>query len=376
MSADKVAKQPHFLTNGRFLTRPLTGVDRIAVEICKSMSPEQGEGLLSPEVFSVAVPKSTHDTAVQQLKAIGVRARVAATGIGAGQVWEQSVLQFYRRKDMLLSLCNIGPIFRRNQFLMVADAQFVTQPQSYRFVFRVYFKMLLPIACRVSKHIATISEHSRDELEACGIFPKGKAHIVYCGSEHVLSCVPDDSVLTRLGVEKHQYLLMVGSLAPHKNMRFLIESVSGHLPPGARLVVAGGGNAKVFKDNAITAGDDVIFAGRVTDEELVALYAGARALVFPSLTEGFGLPPVEAMQWGCPVVASTGGAIPEVCGDAALFVEPDDAMGWIAAIERIWSDGALRQALSDAGRARASQFTWSNAANKILQVIGAGAARI
>ncbi len=358
------------LINGAFLTRPLTGVDRIAVEICKRLSPAVGEGLVAPENFAVAVPKSALDTTIARLRDTGVRARVVAVGKGAGQLWEQSMLHLIRRREMLLSLCNMGPVFRRNQLLMIADAQFITQPQSYRFIFRLYFRILVPIVCRVSRHIATISEHSRTELENIGVFPKGKAHVIYCGSEHILDFAPDDSVYDRLQITRQQYFFMIGSLAPHKNMKFLIDSVSGRLPVGAKLVVAGGGNAKVFKDFEIEAKHDVIFAGRVSEEELAALYSGARALVFPSLTEGFGLPPVEAMQCGCPAVVSTGGAIPEVCGDAAMYVEADDGEGWVAAMTTLWHDDALRMQLVEAGRARAAQFSWNAAAAKVLEVTG------
>jgi glycosyltransferase involved in cell wall biosynthesis len=108
--------------------------------------------------------------------------------------------------------------------------------------------------------------------------------------------------------------------------------------------------------------------GPVAEERLGDLYRGALALLFPSLAEGFGLPPLEAMHFGVPVVCSTATSLPEVVGGAALLVPPDDEAGWAMAIKRIVEDGALRAALADAGRGRAKQFSWSRTASETLAV--------
>ncbi len=359
------------LVNSRFLFRPLTGVDRIALELSRSIISLKNEDPASARCMEMVVPKNAQSSAEGILARAGIAAPAKGFGFGSGHAWEQLALHWVSPKSMLLSFCNTGPIFRRNQLLFVADAQFVTHPQSYKLAFRLYFRLLLPIAARMSKHIATISEHSRDHLESAGIFPKGKAHIIHCGSDHVLGLAPDDTILDRLGVAPSSYFLMVGSLAPHKNMRFLISSLSGHLPPGAKLIIAGGGNSKVFQDSNIVAGDDVILAGRMSDEELVGLYRNAYALVFPSLTEGFGLPPVEAMRWGCPVIASTGGAVPEICGDAAIYVDATDSHGWVEATSRLWADKAQRQELADAGLAQSQKYSWEKSARQVLDIISA-----
>lgn len=109
--------------------------------------------------------------------------------------------------------------------------------------------------------------------------------------------------------------------------------------------------------------------GRVSDAELKALYAGPLALAFPSLTEGFGLPPVEAMLCGCPVIATTGGAVPEICGDAARYVDPTDLPGWTAALEQIATDATLRQTLAAKGRIRAARYTWAGAAEAVMMAL-------
>jgi glycosyltransferase involved in cell wall biosynthesis len=155
-------------------------------------------------------------------------------------------------------------------------------------------------------------------------------------------------------------------------MRFLISAVTGKLPIGVKLVIAGGGNTKVFQDSEIHAGDDVVLAGRVSDEELVALYGNAYALIFPSLTEGFGLPPIEAMRCGCPVISSTGGALPEICGDAAIYADPKDGDAWVNAIQTLWADSAGRAELIAKGSKRCLKYSWEQSARQVLKILDEG----
>jgi glycosyltransferase involved in cell wall biosynthesis len=122
---------------------------------------------------------------------------------------------------------------------------------------------------------------------------------------------------------------------------------------------------------------NIILLGRISDDDLAQALAGARAFLFPSRIEGFGLPAVEAMASGCPVVASTAPCLPEICGDAALYAGPDDAEGWIAAIERLHTDSATRSRTVEAGIARARRYTWRRIAEQYLELMaeldGAGA---
>ena len=142
------------------------------------------------------------------------------------------------------------------------------------------------------------------------------------------------------------------------------------------LVIAGGGNSRVFADAGLEPPPGVRLLGRVSDGELRTLYTHAAAFVFPSLTEGFGLPPLEAMLCGCPTVVSCAGAIPEVCGDASLYVDPTDEAGWTRAMIDVVARGdAARQAAVEAGRRRAAPFTWARAARQLVDHLVAGDTR-
>jgi glycosyltransferase involved in cell wall biosynthesis len=134
------------------------------------------------------------------------------------------------------------------------------------------------------------------------------------------------------------------------------------------LVVAGGGLAdRVFAKSGDAPLPGVRLLGRVSDGELRALYTHATAFVFPSLTEGFGLPPLEAMLCGCPTVVSRAGAIPEVCGDASRYVDPTDEAGWTRAMVEVAGQGEdARRAAVEAGRRRAAPFTWARAARQMV----------
>ncbi|PHY22899.1 hypothetical protein CSW59_00490 [Caulobacter sp. BP25] len=141
-------------------------------------------------------------------------------------------------------------------------------------------------------------------------------------------------------------------------------------PAGAPpLIVAGGGNSRVFADAGLSPPPGVRLIGRVSDEELRSLYTNAIAFVFPSLTEGFGLPPLEAMLCDCPAIVSSAAAIPEVCGEAALYVDPQDQAAWTRAMIDIAQSADRREALIVAGRERAGQFTWDRSARLLLKYL-------
>ena len=194
--------------------------------------------------------------------------------------------------------------------------------------------------------------------------------MIHNGVDHMDAVAPSYDVVERLALEDKGYFLALGSQAPHKNIDLLIDTFAELDPDRYQLVVAGSKNQRVFADGkGRNDPANVIRTGRVSDQELKALYQGATALLFPSKTEGFGLPPLEAMYCNCPVIVSSGGALPEVCGDAAVYVDPTDATGWNEAIKRMAADKDLRADLRTKGAARAGKFKWSDAASRLLELL-------
>lgn len=352
-----------FVLNGRFLTRSPTGVDRVASELASALlalEPTIGEGLfrgLRPD-GPVEVVDERPDNILARMSPLPSRWR--------GQLWEQISLARACPDDWLLSLCNMGPILRHRQIVMLHDAQVFRQPESYSFAFRRWYGLAQPRLARSAELVLTVSEHSKRELEHFGVVPPGKAKVIHNGADHILRVTPDRDTLTRHKLTPQGYFLAIGSLAPHKNLSMLVTAARARADQSLPLVIAGGGNETVFGSAGISPSQDVRLLGRVSDAELRALYQNATALVFPSLTEGFGLPPAEAMFCGCPVIASTGGAIPEVCDGAALMLDPTDTAAWTQVMDRLAEDPEKRAELSDLGRAKAANFTWARAA-EVLQ---------
>lgn len=356
--------------NGRFITRQLTGVDRVAIELVQALARDS-------KVSSVAVihPKSNH-LHVDFISNLDPRSKRKITfseyGRLQGHLWEQLELPFFSPKEILFSFCSTGPAFRQTHAVLIHDTQVWDARESYTFLFRLLYKLLLPLIGHRAKYVFTGSHYSSDRLEILSVVPKAKLKVVYHGSNHILKSQADESILKKLNVSEKPFFLAINGMAPHKNINRLIEVYRDQKNELPELIVVGASNIRVFATTNSCLPSNVRFVGRVSDAELRALYEAALALLFPSLTEGFGLPPIEAMRCGCPVIASTSGAVPEICGSAALYVDPDDTRGWISAMILIKNDAMLRNKVIQDGLEQSETFCWDKAAKEVLSSIFVG----
>ena len=250
--------------------------------------------------------------------------------------------------------------------MMLHDAQFLRADSSYPWRQRLGYRLLTPLMARSSAKVLTVSAFSGRELGRGGVVDARGTQVLHNGADHILEVEADRAILDRLGIAEGGYALMFGSPKAYKNNAVVFAAfASGALNP-LRLVVVGPPRA-ALEAGGLTPPADAVFAGPCDDAALRALYESAGALLFPSRTEGFGLPPVEAMLCGCPVIAAPCGAVPEVCGDAARYADPDDPVAWRNAL------GALRAgsraALIAAGQARAARYTWARAGQALLDLI-------
>lgn len=254
----------------------------------------------------------------------------------------------------------------------VHDVIFLKYPDFYPFWWRWYWVRSLRKSMERAAAAVCVSETTARDLEALVPAARGKAVAVPSGIDGRFGAITDEaaaSVRRRLGVEG-PYFLSVGNLTARKNVPVLLEAfeeVRRRHP--LALVIAGapdyGARGIMPLIERQTA---VKHLGHVGDEPLAALYRGAVALVYPSQYEGFGLPALEAMSCGCPVIASTGGALPETVGDAGLLVEPGSAPALAAAMTRLLTEPGLREILVGKGRARAAAFTWRRTAERMMEV--------
>lgn len=224
-------------------------------------------------------------------------------------------------------------------------------------------------------HVITISEFSRsDILDWSGLDPD-KVTVVYDGVSEIFKPVEDEELLEtvrhRYGLPR-RYILCVGSTEPRKNIRRAIEAYTElrRMEPGVSLVVTGVDYCGVGPDQSF-AGlplDGVFLAGYVSDADMPLVLGGAELLFFPSLYEGFGLPPLEAMACGVPVVTSNVSSLPEVVGEAAVLVDPLSVSGMAGALEMVLGSESLRQELVEKGFKRARRFSWQRTAEETRQI--------
>ena len=233
-------------------------------------------------------------------------------------------------------------------------------------------------SCERADHVITISGFTRDDLVRAFRIPERKITVVPLGVDADFVRLGDgqraqvEALMQRLGLAR-PYFLSLG-LVPRKNIDGQLEAFARFAHRGDfALVLAGhlgGDHVERYRQRIVELGiqDDVILPGPVSLEELVLLYNGAHAFLFPSLLEGFGIPVLEAMACGAPVITSNGSALPEVCGGAALLVDPRDSGEMCEAMTRLAEDDSLRRDLQARGLARVAEFSWERMARGVLKV--------
>jgi glycosyltransferase involved in cell wall biosynthesis len=348
------------IINGRFLSASQTGVQRVAAQLLASLD----QMLPASEISRW---KLMHSSGSADPKLSRINDIVA--GRTSGQAWEQLTLPLLARDDTVLSLCNTAPIFHPRNIVMFHDAQVFSSPASYSSAFRSWYRWMMPRVGRRALRVLTVSEFSREQLAGYGVAPKQNIEVIPNGCDHLINLIPDRSVVDRCGLADRPFVLALSSTQAHKNIGVLLSAFASPALHGLTLVLAGRAGGNDFEALNMHAPASVIFTGSVSDEQLVSLYAHASMFAFPSTTEGFGLPPLEAMSLGCPVVASRGGALPETCGEAPLYADANDPAEWVETLRRLASDPDLRATLEHRGRQRASLFTWRKSADRLLAAV-------
>ena len=339
---------PRIALNARFYAHRPTGMQRYAIELTNRLRDD----------LDVIRPN-------RPLKGAG------------GHLWEQLYLPAVCRGRLLWSPNNTGPIAIRRQVCTIHDLIPLDHPEWFNPRFAKWYQWLFPRLAPRLQHVIAISEFTKQRIvELLNVDPR-RITVVPNGVdpqftprlEHEIS-----AMRATLGIASPSYLLSVSSLEPRKNLARLFEAwerVADRVPREVHLVVAGAqASSTVFSGVKFDRlPPRVHFTGYVAQDQLPVLYSGALAFVYPSLYEGFGLPPLEAMSCGTAVVTSDGTSLREVVGDAAVLVDPLDVDSIADGIRRMVESGALRQRLAQAGLERARQLTWDNSARLTRQVL-------
>jgi glycosyltransferase involved in cell wall biosynthesis len=352
-----------FTINGRFLTQPVTGVQRYAREITAELDRllamhRPGEA----PAARLIVPAGTKPSLALRVIA------VVETRLSGGPFWTQFVLPFVKQ-GVLLSLGNVGPVLASKQIICIHDLNTFIAPQSYSRPFRLYYRATLAPLARNAARVVTVSNFSADMLDKFGLKRRDEIAIIPNGHEHVKRWRPLCSRYAVKTENERPFVFVLGSRAKHKNMEMLF-SVAGELDAlGLDIWVAGTSGSYFSAVGPDPPPKNVRMLGFVTDDDLAALYGRALCFAFPSLTEGFGLPVLEAMALGCPVVASDAASLPEVCGDAALLADPNAPRAWLNHMERLKSDPGLGGEQRARGVRQAQRFSWQASAQAYLDLI-------
>lgn len=334
--------------NGRFYSHRPTGMQRYALELVERL----GNRL---EV---------------------VRPRHPLRG-GLGHLWEQVYLPLANGSGFLWSPNNTGPLSVARQVCTVHDLIPLDHPEWFNPRFVALYRWLMPRLMTRLQHIIAISQFTKDRLINLFNLDAAKITVIPNGVDHSFRPAAAEQirrVRDALGLGDKPYVLCVSSFEPRKNLKGLLAAwaaLPGSIRNEFQLVLSGArGSSKVFGDSGVgEPPPGAVFTGYVPQEDLPALYSGAEIFAYPSLYEGFGLPPLEAMASGVPVLTSKTSSIPEVVGNAGMLVDPADIDSIRDGLERLMTDEQLRKDFADRGLKRAQTMSWDRTADETWRIL-------
>ncbi|HEU0204383.1 MAG TPA: glycosyltransferase family 1 protein [Burkholderiaceae bacterium] len=337
--------------NGRFLTQVPTGVQRYARESLRAFDRllDEEPRLRAQLVCMLAVPRGAAPIELAHI-------RVRVLPLLSGHLWEQLALPWCARGDYLVNFNYSAPVVKRHQLITLHDASVAAIPHGYSWRYRLVHETLVRVLRHRVHTVMTVSRFSSGEIaQRYGVH---HALVGMEGWEHSVAAGDGAATLRKYRLEANRYVLAVGSDKPHKNFEVLDRALALLNGFPFTVAIAGATDLAIFRHARPSQHTRLL--GYVSDVELADLYRHAAWFVFPSTYEGFGLPALEAMGNGCPVIAARAASIPEVCGDAALYFDPHNAAALAALLERVAREPELRTSLRAKARARLARYSWAD----------------
>jgi len=344
--------------NCRFLSQQITGVQRYAIEICLQLKD------FNEQIIFLSPPNIIHKNIAEKLdvKVIGKR---------SGYYWEQVELPRWLNKHsggLLVNLCNMAPLLYHNNSITIHDIAVLKHKEWFSKKFYWFYNAVMPLLVKRAKKIFTVSEFSKSEIVSFFSIDPERIFIV---NNAVSDAIYPNDTSDRWGLIHKKYILAVSSINPRKNFKTIIEAFNKmDADTDTYLIVAGETN-KVFNRvdymSAAEKNPKILFIGYVSDKELGFLYKNAIAFIYVSLYEGFGIPMLEAMSCGCPVIASNNTSMIEIGKNAALFVDPLNSEQLKNSIIQIANNAVLRDNLIKNGHLVNAEYKWKESTKNLYQ---------
>lgn len=356
--------------NGRFLVAKQTGVQRAAYNLVKTLFE-----LDRTNEYFLFTGRSQLDNPEWSYANVHVIASSLKEGENfRNHLWEQFSLPRMAKKykvDILHSPANMAPLLYKGKSIVhIHDLCFVVNPQWYSYTFHRVYNFIIPRLAKKSSMVITNSNNSRNDLLQFCDLSSEKVKLIYWAVDDTFHQAPNKTVMSH--IEEDNYILYVGSLEPRKNISTLVkayEQMRAENPGLKTKLVLIGGKSPLFANDQLkitSFKNEIIFKGFVSDDMLRAYYCKAEVVAYPSLYEGFGLPPLEAMACGAPVVTSNTSSIPEVVGDAAILVSPYEAGQLALVLAKVLASPSLRESMREKGWTQVRKFNWYRVARNIL----------
>ncbi|RTK98352.1 MAG: glycosyltransferase family 1 protein [Proteobacteria bacterium] len=349
--------------NCRFLTQRITGVQRFAYEMCCEL-----DKLLN-DYHSLQIIGLMPKRPIQgQYEHVFVNIKLQTCGRLSGHLWEQLELPFFARKGYLINLCNVAPLFHFRQFITLHDVIFMTNMDSQKWWFKLWYRLIARFTSRFAIHAFTVSEFSKSEIIRYLSVPNSKVSVLGNGAS-LFNYPYQDKILSRLCLDEESYFLIIGSNSARKNINLVTSlfAASTNLSK-IKLVVVGGSYTNLGQVNQIQA-TNIVYTGYIADGELRSLYRHAKGLIFPSLYEGFGIPVVEAMAEFIPLIVADIPVMHEVCGDSALYFNPMSSQQLELQLNMLLTSPDLCLSLINLSAKQLASYQWAKFAKITLSTV-------
>lgn len=334
--------------NGRFLKQQVTGVQRFAIELSSLLIRDSRYKIIAPKKTKLIEPFNTENTIL-----------IGPENLNA---WEQFFLPLFlikKNNPLLVNFTGLGPVFYKNKIVTIHDLSFMENPKWFSKKYAFIYKILTPISANNSRLVLTVSNHSKIVISNKLKINNSKIEVIY---NAVNTTLLKESI-----IKKKRYVLAVGTLDPRKNIERLINAFIKWNNNDYKLIIIGG-NQKQFNKTNYSINKNIKILGYVSENDLSEFYQSAEMFIYPSLYEGFGIPPLEAMIHGIPVIASSTTSLPEVCGEAAFYINPYSEESIINAFKILSKNKNLQNELILKGFVNLKRFSWEKSAQKVIEI--------